>query len=492
MTLIGYDPERVRVLHRLAGRAVDALDAVRTDDALAVSAMVTVRDVRRRLDDSCLRLAARLLVSDAMRTFGAIDLVPIVGPWVQALLAGPGMERRSDTDVALIELLHHFTELDLDGNGALSGDELVRGLTHADPAVRSATAHLLDRPLTMRNVGHGGGRWADHDGSEDIALDEISIDATAIAFALQQNEALRVLAEPARFAAIDARRTGVIDGLVSADDVRASLADEPDPAVRGPLQVLLASNLLGRIDREFESANSDGTIAYDQVYALGVHQGAWDGLPDPAVPAALRPGLGPPERTGDRTPQFLHHPIAPQPGLGQVTIALYIPSPRAGVMEWDWAHSTGNGRGPDPRAHPSDSKGWAVVDYEAGLVSVRVNPSCSGSDADDCQNPLPTTTDFGDVGYLFQRIPLVVDDTNRVRVVEDERTKIQFGIINSDKRLVAPRLDATFHVAANDDGTVTLDWDRNAFPAMEASTGTRTAGSCRSLMARRPTPRSAG
>ena len=65
-----------------------------------------------------------------------------------------------------------------------------------------------------------------------------------------------------------------------------------------------------------------------------------------------------------------------------MTIALYIPSPRAGVMEWDWAHSTGNGRGPDPRAHPSDSKGWAVVDYEAGLVSVRINPSCSGSDAD--------------------------------------------------------------------------------------------------------------
>ena len=28
MTLIGYDPERVRVLHRLAGRTVDALDAV--------------------------------------------------------------------------------------------------------------------------------------------------------------------------------------------------------------------------------------------------------------------------------------------------------------------------------------------------------------------------------------------------------------------------------------------------------------------------------
>ena len=33
MTLIGYDPERVRTLHRLAGRTVDALDVVRTDDA---------------------------------------------------------------------------------------------------------------------------------------------------------------------------------------------------------------------------------------------------------------------------------------------------------------------------------------------------------------------------------------------------------------------------------------------------------------------------
>ena len=91
MTLIGYDPERVRVLHRLAGRTVDALDAVRSDDALAASAMATVRDVRRRIDGTSLRLAARLLVSDAMRTFGAIDLVPLVGRWVQALLAGPEM-----------------------------------------------------------------------------------------------------------------------------------------------------------------------------------------------------------------------------------------------------------------------------------------------------------------------------------------------------------------------------------------------------------------
>ncbi|MGH9270608.1 MAG: hypothetical protein ACRDZ2_04980 [Ilumatobacteraceae bacterium] len=468
MTLIGYDPERVRVLHRLAGRTIDALDAVRTDDLAAVGAMTAVRTVRRDLDETCLRLTERVLVSDAMRTFGAIGLVPIVGPWLEAVLAGPGEAGRSVTDRALIRLLEHFAELDRDGDGALSGVELFLGRYHADASVRRASEHLVTRSLVMRNVGISDSRWADHDGGDDVSLADISIDATDIAHALQQNEVLRVLADPARFAAIDGWRSGVIDGLISADDVRAYLDDETDPTVRGPLEVMLASNLLARVDREFESANSDGTIAYDQVYALGVHQGAWTGLADPAVPAALRPGLGPPERTGDPTPQFLHHPITPQPGLGQVTIALYIPSERAGLMDWDWAHSTGNGRGPDPDAHPSDSKGWAVVDYETGLVSLRINPSCSGSDAGVCEDPLPTITDFGDVGYLFQRVPLVVADSNRARVVDGRRTKIQFGIINSDKRFVAPRLDATFHVEPNDDATVSLEWDRNAFPAMEA------------------------
>ena len=75
---------------------------------------------------------------------------------------------------------------------------------------------------------------------------------------------------------------------MSADDVRARLADEADPAVRGAARrCCWPPTSWGASTVEFEIVEtSDGTIAYDQVYALGVHQGAFDGLPDPAVPAS--------------------------------------------------------------------------------------------------------------------------------------------------------------------------------------------------------------
>jgi hypothetical protein len=237
------------------------------------------------------------------------------------------------------------------------------------------------------------------------------------------------------------------------------LAHETDPEVRGLLELMLATDFLGRIDREGASSTSNGTIAYDQVYALGVHQGAFDGLPDPAIPAALRQQFGPPERTGDRTAQFLHHPIEPQPGMGQVMIALFIESGLAGAPGPHIVKSRGNDRGPDPHAHPSDSKGWAVVDYESGLVTVRVNPSCSASGEEICQDPLAITTDEDEAMLL---------GLNLVRIAtRSDRTEVRFGITNSDKRLVAPRLDAAFRVRTHDDGTASVQWMRDDFPDLE-------------------------
>jgi hypothetical protein len=329
---------------------------------------------------------------------------------------------------------------------------------------------LLDQPLVLANVALVDAGFAWHQGSDDIEVEDVRLTPGDLAAAIAQNRVVTTLADPLLFAALDRATTGTIDGRVSAKDVRAFLEqDDASAAVRAALQHLLDEGLLERIDRESPLGGSDGRIAYDQVYALGLHQGALLGLPDPTIPAALRDGLGPAEDTGDRTAQFLHAFVDPVAGTGQVVIALYIPTPTAGLPGGDDGKSTGNDRGPDPHADPSDSKAWVVIDYETGLVTVRINPSCSAADDDACSDPLPIITDFGSIASVAQRIPLFVDDSNRVSIdAESGRTKVRVGVLNADKRVLAPRLDATFGVSTNGDGTVDLEWDRDAYPSLEA------------------------
>ncbi|MGI9028532.1 MAG: hypothetical protein ACR2HP_00885 [Ilumatobacteraceae bacterium] len=466
MTLIGYDPDRVRTLHRLAIRTRDELDGVRSGDPAAASAMTTVRAVRNGLDDTCLALAGQALACEAMLTFTGLGTVPVVGALLGAVRHG-GLVF-SDTDLALVQLLRHFDLLDVDGNGEVSGLELQAGRNHPDADVRAASDHLLAYPLIMRNVAEAGGRYSYHEGSEDVDVAELALTPAAIATTVAQNEILRVLADPVRFAAMDRATNNEIDGRVSADDITNWLTHETDPDTRRALQLMLDNDFLGKLDRDHDGGTSDGTIAYDQVYALGTHQGAFTGLADPAIPAPLRDQFGPPEATGDRTAQFLHHLIEPQPGMGQVMIGLFINTGVAGAPGPHIGKSTGNDRGPDPHAHPSDSKGWAVVDYETGLVTVRVNPSCSASGDEVCHAPLPIITDFGSGAYLWQRTDFA-DSSNRASVTPHaDRTDIRFGILNSDKLTIAPRLDARFEVRTHDDGTASMEWSRDDFPDLEA------------------------
>lgn len=469
MTLIGYDPDRVRVLHRTAGRVVGELSAVRSDDPAAAGPMAAVRAVHGDLEDRCLALAERILASDAMLAFSALGLGAVIGQWVLKAVRSDG-GGLSTTDVMLVRLLRHFDELDTDLDGEVSGNELTAGLTHPDPLVAESCAHLLDRPLVMLNMSLAETPWWQSTGSQDVEVGDVTLTATSIAATLADNHVLRVLADPALFAALDAEKTGEIDGAVSKEDVQLRLARETDPEVRQSLELLLAADVHGRIDRDHIGGTSNGLIAYDQVYGLGVHQGAFDGLPDPAIPPALRQQFDAPEFTADRTAQFLHHPIPPQPGMGQVMIALFIPADIAGAPGPHVGKSAGNDRGPDPHAHPSDSKGWAVVDYETGMVTVRVNPSCSASAHDACQDPLPISTDFSPPMAILPLVPIAVGDSkNRVSITpRPDRTDIRFGITNSDKRLISPRLDAKFEVRTHDDGTASVDWDRDDFPDLES------------------------
>ena len=201
--------------------------------------------------------------------------------------------------------------------------------------------------------------------------------------------------------------------------------------------------------------------------------------------------FGRPEPTGDRTPQFLHHPIEPQPGHGPDDDRPLHRSPtshRGPGASALGPRARGNDRGADPHAHPSDSKGWAVVDYETGLVTVRVNPSCSGSRGTDCQNPLPTATDFGDVGVPVPAHPDSSSTRNRVGHRRSARTTPKVRVRHHQlrtsgmwRRASTPRS----RCAANADGTASVEWERNDFPdARGLPPCTPTAGSCQ-LAARR-------
>ena len=253
--------------------------------------------------------------------------------------------------------------------------------------------------------------------------------------------------------------------------MRAYLEQEHDPDVRAALQYVLEEDLLDRIDREGPFGGSDGRIAYDQVYALGLHQGALLGLPDPTIPAGLASAASSPVDDGDITPQFIHRQVPTQPGVGQVVIAMYIPTQTAGLPGPDVGKSHGDDREADPLAHPSQSRVWIVIDYERGVATARINPSCgTGGPPGDCHPALPIVSDNGTVAKWWSRVPLVVDDSNRARFREraDGSTIAELTLLNADKRLVAPAINAEFVVTVLDDGRVALRWSRDSYPALEA------------------------
>ena len=177
------------------------------------------------------------------------------------------------------------------------------------------------------------------------------------------------------------------------------------------------------------------------------------------------------ERDEKPDPIVLTERIRRRPGLGAVNIVLYIPTESSGLPPGGWnpLRSSGDARGPDPYAARSRSRAWARVDYEAGKVTVQINPSCGTGGADDCHAPLPVTDDFGTVARWFQRIPLVVDDSNRVKISEGENGEVslRYAIINSDKRTAAPAIDASFKVRPVEGNRVQVEWDRDAYPALE-------------------------
>jgi hypothetical protein len=155
-------------------------------------------------------------------------------------------------------------------------------------------------------------------------------------------------------------------------------------------------------------------------------------------------------------------------------IALYIPAPTAGVTPvedapviGDLLVSEGNGRGADPTAHPSDSKLHVIVDYETGMVTVRVPPSV-GLDG-GVSDALPIVTDMGDGGMWFGRLT-PAGDSNHVNIAVDESGSIEVNvaILNADKRVVAPWVNGRYVISPADGDQVQLLWIRDPFPAMEA------------------------
>jgi RHS repeat-associated protein len=172
---------------------------------------------------------------------------------------------------------------------------------------------------------------------------------------------------------------------------------------------------------------------------------------------------------GDSSPVVLTYDFSPRPGLGYVTLALFVPTETSGFPGVNAMRSHGDGRRFNAFSDPSNSRAYVTIDYETGSATLQVNPSCgTGGPPGDCHDPLPVIDDFSTAGRWFQRLPLV-DDSNRISFRESGADlSVRFAISNSDKRAVAPALNASFRFTANDDGTVELRWDRDAYPALEA------------------------
>ncbi len=499
---LGYDAARVRELGRQVVRSIEYLDGIRSSEPCADGAITTIRDIAARLSTEWLPALATITGDTTL--FGWSSGGPSVGLAGSAPGGAGGLslgglpaavDSLSDADLALIDLADRFDDLDTNGDGGLSWGELVAGADSDDPAA-AACAYLVGNPLAFANTALAGADYSIgdldvlsidniEDGGWEVDMDphsdapmwqSMTLTTAAIASALEQNRHQRTLARPSVFAAADgADDDGEIDGRVSLGDLEALSERTDDPAVTAMCAYFLANvDAFKRIDREGPGTGFDGAIAYDQLFELGTRQGALAGLADPAIPAALQALYREPVDHGDGATQFLHHPVEPQPGLGHVVVALYVPTPTAGVTQvegvpvlGDWAVGAGNDRVSDPTAHPSDSMLHLIVDYESGMVTVRIPPSV-GLDG-GVSDALPIVTDLGSGGLWFGRLT-PAGDSNHVSIDQrdDGAMQIDWAILNADKRVVAPWADGTFTIAPADGSQVRFLWVRDRFPALEA------------------------
>ena len=191
---------------------------------------------------------------------------------------------------------------------------------------------------------------------------------------------------------------------------------------------------------------------------------------DPSGLRATDEALRAPVSYGTATPEVVTLHFTPDPDRGSVRVGLYIPTETAGLPGIDAARSHGDDRGPSPYAHLTRYRAVATIDYEAGRAEFRINPSCgTGGPPDDCHNPLPIIDDFGSVGRWWQRVPLFVDDSNRVKL--DSRTDgsfyIRWAILNSDKRLIAPAIDGNVTLFPVGQRSLCVEYHRDSYPALE-------------------------
>lgn len=525
-----YEPDRVRQLMVRTKTAIDDLNGTNSNDPVAASAIGELRAISFQLATTWMPVLAAIVGDRSLLDWtegldwtaavpdqaAAVGVVALPTALLRGLLGAARGDELSDFDLALGVLANRFDALDLDGDGELSWAELEGGRSSDDPEVAAACALITNSPLIFANTAlaledYSVGELADVEtdnlaeggwegpGDWDAAAAQgrqpwqvLTLTPAAIQSALAQNRFMRVLAQPAVYTAADgADDDDEIDGQVSMAGIEALYAQTDDPEVLAMCGFYMADpNAFRRIERESPEDGYDLTMRYDQVYELGTNQGAFVGLPDPTIPPALQGMYGDRIDYGGADPQFLHYPIEPQPGAGQVVIALYIPTPTAGLTGVagtpveDFLVSTGDNRGPDANAHPTESRTWVVVDYEAGLVTVRVNPSSGiGGPPDDTHDALPLATSSQSVPDIVPVVPVPapelvdtailttagVDRTNVARVAADGNSvQLDLDIVNSDKVILAPELNASFAIELLPDGTVRLDWVRDNFPAMEA------------------------
>lgn len=142
----------------------------------------------------------------------------------------------------------------------------------------------------------------------------------------------------------------------------------------------------------------------------------------------------------------------------------------AGLPGTNMGKSHGDDRGPCPSARLSQYRAVATFDYRTGSAEFRVNPSCgTGGPPGDCHAPLPLISNFSNGSKWFQRLPLLVDDSNRASIGEQkgEALKLRWSIINSDKRLLAPAIDGDVTIRKVGKTGVCAEYHRNAYPALE-------------------------
>ncbi len=165
--------------------------------------------------------------------------------------------------------------------------------------------------------------------------------------------------------------------------------------------------------------------------------------------------------------------FTPQPGVGTVTVGIFIPTKTAGYGIGGYGLTNrGDDRGFDPNADPSRNRGYIRLDFERGQGELIVNPSCT-AEGKQCQSADEIVSGVDGTGIPGRNtIDVTQADNGALTVQVNLRNSMPiartpFGNVNVATSPLEPPISNTFTFTPSQGGKLSVYGSGSLYPSVE-------------------------